>query len=426
MDKQLRKAIEVKFGKPISKQVDVQGLKDDILYETSQILGYNTLRRAFGFLNSVKTSRKTLQILSNYAGYRSYNHFLKRDTEYRLGDDWIELQMWMAKTNIDHESFSFLDKYLDKDYFSIFISHVIKSLIDQENWKQLILLFEENTLFMNNHRTITARISTSLHFSLVSLPKGKLRKILQLVENKNFRNHAIYGWVDYDYAHGYFGTLVKSSLPFLNEEEILFTQLYLRKIAFLNKSEFSLDYLKTKVPENCHPILHGRYLSMKYLDKQKQRKAIKEEILTIATAQKAKNEFFQELIPVLMLLKELKFLEDLFNLYYDELIGYVHWDHVSIERYNIIALILVNLSNKQIKNNKLLFEFFDIEKEFHNNNKYHKIFYLVALYHHERLSNNDANFKQIKSEYKRLVKELKFPFFSESFLENYFNGPKLA
>ena len=67
-----------------------------------------------------------------------------------------------------------------------------------------------------------------------------------------------------------------------------------------------------------------------------------------------------------------------------------------------------------------MFEFFDNDKVFHNNDKYHKIFYLVAAYHHERLSNNDADFKQIKSEYKRLEKELKFPFFSQSFLENYF------
>ena len=164
---------------------------------------------------------------------------------------------------------------------------------------------------------------------------------------------------------------------------------------------------------------------MMYLDKQKQRKAIKEEILLSQLLKKQKMNFSRAHSRT-HALKDLKFLEDLFNLYYDELIGYIHWDHVSIERYNIIALILVNLSNKQIKNNKLLFEFFDKEKVFHNNDKYHKIFYLVALYHHERLSKNDADFKQIKSEYKRLVKELKFPFFSESFLENYFNEPKLA
>ena len=426
MDNYLRKAIEVKFGKPINQQRDINELKEDIFIETSNEVGFNTLRRGFGFLPSVNCSRKTLNILSNYIGFRSYNHFLSRDKENGLSEDWIELQRQLSQEKINHRGFKFLENYLDKDYFPIFICHVIKSLIDQENWKLLTLLFEENNLFIHNHRTVTARISTSLHFNLVSLPKGKLKKMLQLIKNKNFRNLAIYGWVDYDNASGYFGALVKSSLPYIQEEEILFTELYLRKIAFLRQTEFSLDYLKTEVPENCHPILYGRYLSMKYLDKQKQRKAIKEEILTIATAQKAKNEFFQELIPVLMLLKELKFLEDLFNFYYDELIGYVHWDHVSIERYNIIALILVNLSNKQTKNNKLLFEFFDKEKEFHNNDKYHKIFYLVALYHHERLSNNDANFKQIKSEYKRLVKELKFPFFSESFLENYFNGPKLA
>ena len=85
-----------------------------------------------------------------------------------------------------------------------------------------------------------------------------------------------------------------------------------------------------------------------------------------------------------MLLKDFSFLEEIFNLYYDELIGYVHWDHVSIERYNIIALILVNIKNGQLKNNKLLFEFFAKDEVFHNNDRYHKIFYCVANYHHKR------------------------------------------
>ena len=421
MDRQLRKAIEVKFGKPISKQVDVQDLKDDILFETSQILGYNTLRRAFGFLNSVQASRKTLQILSNYVGYRSYNHFLKRDTENRLGADWIELQMWMVKKTIDHETFSFLEKYRDKDYFHLFVSHIIKSLIDQGNWAHLSNLFENTRLFDNHHRTVIPRIATSLHFSLMNLPKRKIHKISDLLKNKNFRNLSLYAWVDYDEANGYFGDLVRRSEEHLEtEDEILFTKLYMAKIDFLNQSDFEIDFNAITVFKNCHSILHGRYLSMQLVCLPKQRKKIKSQILSVARRVKNKNELFQEIIPILMLLRDVDFMEEIFNLYYDELIGYMHWDHVSIERYNIIALIIVNLNNGLLKNNKLLFEFFDKEKVFHNNDKYHKIFYLVASYHHERLSNNDADFKQIKSEYKSLVKELKFPFFSQSFLENYF------
>lgn len=421
MDNQLRKAVEAKFGKPITKQLDVQCLKDDIVFETSNILGYNTLRRSFGFLKSVEASRRTLQILSNYVGYRSYNHFLKRDTENRLGADWIDLQMWLSKKDFAKERFGFLEKYRDKDYFHLFVSHVIKSLIDQGNWVCLSYLFENTRLFDNHHRTVIPRIATSLHFSLVNFPKRKIQKISRLLKNKSFRDVSLYAWVDYDEANGYFGDLVRYSEEHVEtEDEVLFTKLYLAKIDFLNQSDFEIDFNAIKVSKNCHSILYGRCFSMQLVCLPKQSKKIKRQILSTAKKINNKNEFFQEIMPVLMLLRDVDFIEEIFNFHYDELIGYIHWDHVSIERYNIIALIIVNLNKGQLKNNKLLFEYFDKNKVFHVNDKYHKMFYLIARYHHERLSKNDTDFKQIKSEYQRLAKELKFSFFSQSFLENYF------
>ncbi len=427
MDNYLRKAVEVKFGKPITRQRDINELKEEVFIETSNEIGFNTLRRGFGFLPSVKCSRKTLNILSNYIGFRSYNHFLSRDTENRLSDDWIELQMQLSLPQKKRGGFKFLENYLDKDYFPIFISHVIKSLIDQENWKQLSLLFEENSLFIHNHRTVVARMATSLHFNVINLPKGKLGKVSVLLKNKNFRDLAIYMWVDYDHANGYFGRLVESSIQHLvGAEEKLFSQLYLRKVAFLNLTEFNIDYKNIEIPENCHSILHGRFLSMLYLDDQKNRKTTRKEILYTASRHRAKNEFFQELIPLLMLLKDFSFLEEIFNLYYDELIGYVHWDHVSIERYNIIALILVNIKNGQLKNNKLLFEFFAKDEVFHNNDRYHKIFYCVANYHHKRISGDSLSLNEIENNYIKLSREMKFPFFNSPFLKDYFVGVRTA
>ena len=427
MDNYLRKAVEVKFGKPITRQRDINELKEEVFIETSNEIGFNTLRRGFGFLPSVKCSRKTLNILSNYIGFRSYNHFLSRDTENRLSDDWIELQMQLSLPQKKRGGFKFLENYLDKDYFPIFISHVIKSLIDQENWKQLSLLFEENSLFIHNHRTIVARMATSLHFNVINLPKGKLGKVSVLLKNKNFRDLAIYMWVDYDHANGYFGRLVESSIQHLvGAEEKLFSLLYLRKVAFLNLTEFNIDYKNIEIPENCHSILHGRFLSMLYLDDQKNRKTTRKEILYTASRHRAKNEFFQELIPLLMLLKDFSFLEEIFNLYYDELIGYVHWDHVSIERYNIIALILVNIKNGQLKNNKLLFEFFAKDEVFHNNDRYHKIFYCVANYHHKRISGDSLSLNEIENNYIKLSREMKFPFFNSPFLKDYFVGVRTA
>ena len=104
--------MKLNSGSPLLKQRDINQLKEDIFIETSNEIGFNTLRRGFGFLPSVKYNRKTLNILSNYIGFRSYNHFLSRDTENGLSDDWIELQRQLSQENLNHGGFKFLDKLL--------------------------------------------------------------------------------------------------------------------------------------------------------------------------------------------------------------------------------------------------------------------------------------------------------------------------
>lgn len=76
MIQQLKDSIEFKFGRKITYQRDCKYLSECIIKETSHLLSPSTLRRLFGFLaTNSNPSRVTLDILSAYCGYSSWEDF---------------------------------------------------------------------------------------------------------------------------------------------------------------------------------------------------------------------------------------------------------------------------------------------------------------------------------------------------------------
>ena len=81
----LKKSVVSSFGTSIKNVSDLKSLKTDIYRSTNKELGFNTLRRFFGFLPFTKPNKNTLNVLSNYAGYESYVVFLKK---FKLDGEW--------------------------------------------------------------------------------------------------------------------------------------------------------------------------------------------------------------------------------------------------------------------------------------------------------------------------------------------------
>ncbi|HCX99428.1 MAG TPA: hypothetical protein DG754_04730 [Bacteroidales bacterium] len=76
MIQQLKENIELKFGRKISYHKDCRALSECIISETSHLLSSSTLRRFFGLLaTNSNPSRVTLDILSTYCGYNSWDDF---------------------------------------------------------------------------------------------------------------------------------------------------------------------------------------------------------------------------------------------------------------------------------------------------------------------------------------------------------------
>ena len=70
---------------PVKSVRDVKLLKEDIESVTGLTISYNTLRRLYGFLERTTPSLITLNILSQYLGFKSYANYLNNKSNF---DDW--------------------------------------------------------------------------------------------------------------------------------------------------------------------------------------------------------------------------------------------------------------------------------------------------------------------------------------------------
>ena len=76
MGLKLKEITEKKIGFNITNLSDSKRLSEIMLITHDLSLNYNTIRRFFGVVKSVKASNYTLDTLAIFNGYKSYNDFL--------------------------------------------------------------------------------------------------------------------------------------------------------------------------------------------------------------------------------------------------------------------------------------------------------------------------------------------------------------
>ena len=415
----LKKSVVGTFGTSINNVSDLKSLKTDIYRKTSKELGFNTLRRLFGFLPYTNPNKNTLNILSNYVGYESYIVFLKKFKLDREWNDWDYVNDMLLENELSQNHIQWLNRKKTSNQYYKLLTYLISNLILKKDAPNLSILFAQEKLFVLERSEI-AKISTSLSKKFKSSFPLDLNWIYFLLRFKSFRDIMLYSYVDVDTLSSYYGDLLKESLLIIkDEDEILFTRLILEFDSFVRKIEPESKDSNYVVPVNCHPILLGRYYSVLYLKSKSNKIKIFNQILNEAKNQISRIEFFQEIIPVFIILKELDKIELIFDLYYDELLDYDYWDHVHIERYNLVALMLIHIKNDRLRLVPNLFSFFDEETNFHINDSYQKILFYIAKYHFLKQTKKISN--KTKSQYVEMVQKTGFVFFDEDYLLNYFD-----
>jgi len=420
--KNLEKKIESKFGRPIRSLSDLKDLKEDVFKFTNYTIGFNTLRRFYNFLPTTKPSRNTLNYLSKYVGFENYSSFVNGYKLDKVWYNWDQVNNIILKKSLEEEDINWLIKKRKSEYYYMYLTYLISFYIDRKKTKYLNTIFSHSQLFEVDRKEF-AKISTSISKKLKSFSNENLEWVANFLKYESFRNLMLYSYVDVDTLNAYYGYLLKKSLPIINQkDEILFTRLMLGFYNFVRDKPISFYINSLEIPNNCHPILLGRYHSMKLILDCKKINQNFDEFLKISEKIDSKLELFQEYIPVLILLKEVDKIEQIFNTYYNDLIDYEHWDHIHIERYNLVALSLVHLKNNDFKLIPELFKYFNSESDFHVNDDYQKVLFFIAEYHYLIiLKGQGVEARKTTRQYLELVRKTGFSYFTETFLINYFN-----
>jgi len=418
----LKQKVAAKFGRPIRSLSDLKDLKEDIFKFTNYSIGFNTLRRFYRFLPATKPSRNTLNYLSKYVGYDNYSSFVNGYKLDKVWYDWDKINNILLKNGLVERDTNWLVKKRKSEYYYMYLSYLLCSYIDLKKTKYLNTIFSNSQLFEVDRKEF-AKISTTISKKLKSFSNEYLKWISKFLKYESFRNLMLYSYVDVDTLNTYYGYLLKKSLFIINQkDEILFTKLMLNFYNFVRNKPLEYNLESLEIPKNCHPILLGRYHSMKLILTPEKINQNFDEFLKQSVNIDSKIELFQEYIPVLILLKKLDEIEIIFNRYYNELMDYEHWDHIHIERYNLIALSLVHLKNNDFKLIPELFKYFNSESDFHVNDDYQKILYTISKFHyHLKLDGEGKETRIALRSYLQLVDKTGFSFFKEEFLKNYFD-----
>lgn len=396
--------VQKKSGITVENVRDIKNLKEEIEASVGVPIGYNTLRRLFGFLPKTVPSNATLTLLSKYLGFTSYSNYLNNKEIYA---EWY-FQMKMLRLQLNENDLEKNDAlkfntFLQNENNIIAVANYVCFLIEKNKIDSLIVFF---TVFDYKILSDSAlsKFAILTAFSFYKLKTDVALNIYKvLIPYESFRNSGPLYFIDYSHLNGYYNEVIKMINEFnANESDFLFTSL----MKFYQKFYSDRDYTGILIDlpiksKQLFPVLLGRYYGYKILSVEKMdhllENSIKKELQT------AKHHLFLvEIVPALVFKEEYDFLNSIIEKYYEEIFEVDRWSSKSTIANFLIGLASVNIYKgniKAAKNNLDLVELDKIELAYTD---YITLFYFltkIKLYFYEK------DFYEVNENYSKL-KEL--------------------
>jgi hypothetical protein len=395
--------IQKKSGITVENVKDIKNLKEEIEANVSVPIGYNTLRRLFGFLPKTVPSSATLNILSKYLGFSSYSNYINNKMNY---DEWYfqikMLRLQLNENQLEENEVLQFNASLENENNIIAVANYVCFLIEKNKIDSLIIFF---TFFDYDKLSDSALTKFALltTFSFYKLENQVALTIYKdLIQFESFRNSGPLRFIDYSHLNGYYSEVIKMINEFnANESDFLFTSLMKFYQKFYSNEDFSgvlIDY--PKKPEQIYSVLLGRYYGYKILSVKKIDQLLENSIKKeLKTAQH--HLFLIEIFPALVLKEEYEFLNSIIEKYYEEIFEVDRWSSKSTVANYLIGLANVNLYKgnlKAAKNNLDLIELDKIELAYTD---YITLFYFLTKI---KLHFYENDFNKVNENYSRLKK----------------------
>jgi hypothetical protein len=430
---QLRIDIQKQIGYRIESLSELKMLHEAIEWKTNKKIGFNTLRRFFGFLNSTTPNLKTLDTLSQYIGFVNFSTYQKN---YLKDDDWF---VWTQTIKIElsdsirEEDIQWLETQQKTNDYHLKVASIIKTFIYKKKYKVLNEFFNKRIFQFDEANQLKLAANICLLFR--SLSDDEIEALFKkITPNKIFRENILHWFVDYSNFNNYYGSFIrearKHALP--DSHEALFYDLILNYNHYLSSSSDLQPIPLNRILPGFFIVLQGRCYAynLLYFSEQKNNREFEltwEKLLYKITASGKVNMVTIEVFPALLILKDFEKTTYLIRNYYEELLTLENWSG-----YPNLGLILITqtlhlIEEKKIKEAKIGFDLIDLSKFSLSYSDYIKLFYLIAKYQLELASSSNTDqLNKIQEEYEAVAIQTGFKRFSVDFLKYYLTTSDLS
>ena len=342
---------------------DIKYLKEALESFNNLKIGYNTLRRLFGFLDKTKPSLSTLNTLANYLEFTSFTNYLKDNLDF---DEWYfqqQLLLIQQTNDLNEEGIQTINTGILYNKNIIFIAYFISNLIQRNNLNNLNKLFEKIELSKPKFSELL-KFATIITHSFYSLSEKRALTIYSdLIKHESFRNTVPLLYVDYSHLRGIYSkvlTLIKKESPI--KSDLFFVALMDCYRQFYTGG--ICENYEIKRPENFstfNEVLKGRFYSYKIMLSSTIDNSLKEELFKECKTAKI-NMFLEEVIPALLIKEEYKILTKLSDKFYEQIFESDNWSDYTMSSIYLIALANINWYSNNISTAKGNLELVVLEK----------------------------------------------------------------
>ena len=409
----LKTITQKKLGFKVDDYNTSNKLSEIIYVETGFEISYNTLRRFFGIVKSVKPSNYTLNTLSVFNGFKSYTDFVMN---FHLKNRWKEEFQMVSLMDDRKKLLEYIQTNLhSKREFVLKLTQIIRELMLIKDYNFLLRIFrldQMNFNYFNFDDIAYFGNCTGPLLKTFDLDSADAQK---LILNKNFIDTVITIFVDYKNLNNYYGECLKFVNANCERDQVSqFCKGVLNLKMYLNK-ERKNKMFKVKLSPDLHPILKSRVIAQElFIESNNLIEILNNYDKKSQDKVRINIDYYFEIITTAIVTKNFEVMAWILKKFeyktkYDNFYKFEHYEH-----FGLLAMILFKYREDD-KNLAMWFK----SVSFDNFSRPYETFMLqyvyILKYHYTK--KNKAFYK---TNYLESAKDLYPKFFNEDYLINYF------
>lgn len=415
MIKTLKISTQKKAGFKITNYNSSKRLSDIIYFESGIEVSYNTLRRFFRVVKSVKPSNRTLNALAVFNGFADYNDFM---LNYNLKNRWTqEFEIADLCNQSNPRILDYINTNLhQKRQFIQKLVQIVRELILVKNYVILNQIFSSQKMAFKKFNFDDVAYFGNCVGPIVKTINIESLEAQSLIVNDNFIDLVLCIYVDYNTLNGHYGNCLKLIENQSKREDVIqFSRAILNLNSYLTDETNKLYVLNFN--NKYHPILQSRIMAHTlFYHSTDIILSLKSYNRNLKNADKTNIDFYFEIITTALVTQNFEVMYWISKRFesksdYNNFYKFEHHEH-----YTLMLMILLNHKNDREQLSIWL-------KSVSFNNFYRPytkllMQFVYILKYHSSKSNREI----YRLKYREVAENFYPEFFTEDYLLNYFGS----